>query len=94
LVSTKSLKEEQMGDMRKKVVTKASSVAGKTAARVKTTVAAVETQLLADEGRRSVRAKTATVTKVTKKALKAGVVTGAAAMAAVIVHEVRKRRAL
>lgn len=83
-----------MGTLRKKVATTASAAAAKTAARVKTKVADVETQLLAEEGRRSVRAKTATAKKVTKKALKAGLVTGAATVAAVIVHEVRKRRAL
>ncbi|MDZ7632091.1 MAG: hypothetical protein U5K74_12305 [Gemmatimonadaceae bacterium] len=83
-----------MGTLRKKVATKASATARKTAERVKTKAAEVETRLLAEEGRRSVRAKTATAKKVTKKALKAGLVTGAATVAAVIVHEVRKRRAL
>lgn len=82
-----------MGTLRKKVTAKATTAARKTATRVKNKAAGVETRLLVDEGRRSVRAKTATAKKVTKKALKAGLVAGAATVAAVIVHEVRKRRA-
>ncbi len=81
-----------MGGLRKKVAAKVTTAARETTARVKTKAAEVETRLLADEGRRSIRAKTATVKKVTKKALTAGLVTGAATVAAVIVHEIRKRR--
>jgi hypothetical protein len=62
------------------------------AARVRESAAEIETRLLVNEGRRSLRAKTATVKKVTKKAVKAGLVTGVATAAAVVVHEVRKRR--
>jgi hypothetical protein len=82
-----------MGTLRKKVAAKATTAARNTVTRVKNKAAEVETRLLVDEGRRSVRAKTATAKKVTRKALKAGLVTGVATVAAVIVHEVRKRRA-
>ncbi len=82
-----------MGRLGKKVAKKASTAARSTAARVKNKAAAVETRLLVDEGRRSIRAKTATTKKVVRKALTAGLVTGAVTVAAVIVHEVKKRRA-
>ncbi len=82
-----------MGTLGRKVAEKATTAARGTAARVKNTASAVETRLLVDEGRRSIRAKTATTKKVAKKALTAGLVTGAVTVAAVIVHEVKKRRA-
>lgn len=81
-----------MGTLRKRVTERAASTARKATARVKTKAAEVETRVLVDEGRRSLRAKAATVKRVTRKALKAGLVTGAATVAAVVVHEVRKRR--
>lgn len=88
-----SNREGKMSTLSKKVTAKATEAARDTAARVKRKVADVETRLLVDEGRRSIRAKTATVKKVTKRALKAGLVTGVATVAAVLVSEVRKRRA-
>lgn len=81
-----------MGKLTNAAKEKATVAARKTATRVKNKAEEVETRLLVSEGRRSVRAKTATVKKVTKKAVKAGLVTGAAAVAAVVIHEVRKRR--
>jgi hypothetical protein len=81
-----------MGRLGKKVAEKATTAARGTAARVKNKASEVETSLLADEGRRSIRAKTATTKKVAKKALTAGLVTGAVTVAAVIVSEVKKRR--
>lgn len=71
----------------------AATAARKGAAKVKKVASDLETRALVAEGRRSVRAKTATVKKVSKKALKAGIVTGVVTAAAVVVHEVRKRRA-
>jgi hypothetical protein len=55
---------------------------------------AVETQLLAVEGRRSLKAKAAKVKRVAKKALKAGAIAGAVAVATTVLRENRKRRAL
>jgi hypothetical protein len=81
-----------MGRLTKAATDKATVAVRKTASRVREKAAEVETRLLVEEGRRSVRAKKATVTKVTKKALRAGLVTGAATVAAVVMHEVRKRR--
>lgn len=50
--------------------------------------------ILVAEGKRSFKAKAHTVTKVTKKALRAGLVAGSLVAAAVVRHEVRKRRKL
>lgn len=82
-----------MAKLTKKVQEMAAQAARKGTTKVKSVAADLETRALVAEGRRSVRAKTATVKKVSKKALKAGIVTGVATAAAVIVHEVRKRRA-
>ncbi len=54
----------------------------------------VETKLLAAEGKRSVRSKVATVKKVTRKAVKAGLIAGAFAAAGVVIRETKKRRKL
>jgi hypothetical protein len=51
-----------------------------------------ETKILVAEGRRSVRAKVRTVKKVTRKAIKTGLITGALAAAGVVAREIRKRR--
>lgn len=90
--STDSTREAQMGKLRKKVMANATTAARRTAAGVKKKAAEVETRLLVEEGRRSVRAKSATAKKVAKTALKAGLLAGVATAAAVVVHEVRKRR--
>ena len=54
----------------------------------------VETKVLVAEGRKAVKQKVRTVAKVSKKAVKTGMVVGAVAAAAVIVREIKKRRAL
>lgn len=51
----------------------------------------VETRILVAEGRKAIRAKKKAAVRVTRKAARAGLVTGAAAAVAVIVHEIRKR---
>jgi len=53
----------------------------------------VETKVLVAEGRKSVRRKASTVTKVSKKAAKTGLIAGAIVAAGVVVREIRKRRA-
>lgn len=68
--------------------------AKKIAKQVKTAVTDLETRALAAEGRRAVRAKVATATKVTKKALKTGAIAGVVVAAAVVVREVKKRKKL
>lgn len=54
----------------------------------------VETRILAAEGRKSIKAKVATVTRVTKKALKAGAIAGVLVATAVVMREREKRRKL
>lgn len=54
----------------------------------------VENRILAAEGRKSIRAKVATVKRVTKKALKAGAIAGALVATAVVMRERKKRRNL
>lgn len=61
---------------------------------LKRKVKGMEEKMLAEEGRRSVKARTRTVTKVAKKAVRAGAVAAMATAAAVVVREVRKRRKL
>ena len=51
-----------------------------------------ETKILVAEGRKSVRGKVRTVKKVTRKAIKTGLITGALAAASVVAREIRKRR--
>ncbi len=53
-----------------------------------------ETRVLANEGRRSLKAKVARAKRITRKALKAGAVAGAVVATAVVMRERRKRRAL
>ncbi|MDH5234572.1 MAG: hypothetical protein OEW77_06390 [Gemmatimonadota bacterium] len=54
----------------------------------------VETEVLAAEGRRSIKAKVATVKRVARKAARVGAIAGTVAAASVVVREVRKRRKL
>ena len=54
----------------------------------------VETRILAAEGRKSIKAKVATVKRVTKKALKAGAIAGVLVATAVVMREREKRRKL
>ena len=54
----------------------------------------VETRILVAEGRKSIKAKVATVTRVTKKALKAGAIAGVLVATAVVMREREKRRKL
>ena len=51
-------------------------------------------KLLAAEGRKSVRKKVRATAKVSRKAAKTGAIVGVLAAAAVVVHEIRKRRKL
>lgn len=53
-----------------------------------------ETRFLVAEGRKAVRGKVRAVKRVTRKAVKTGLVTGAIAAATVVVREIRKRRKL
>jgi hypothetical protein len=52
----------------------------------------LETRILVAQGRKAVRAKTERVAKVTRKAVKTGLITGGIAAAAVVVRAVRKQR--
>ena len=60
----------------------------------KRAVDAIETQLLVNEGRKSVQAKVARVKRTTKKALKAGAIAGALVATALVMRDNRKRRKL
>mgnify|MGYP001443758873 CR=1 FL=1 len=51
-----------------------------------------ETRVLVAEGRKAVRQKTQLAKSIAKKAAKTGLITGAAAAAVVVIHQVRKRR--
>ncbi|MSR03933.1 MAG: hypothetical protein EXR94_14535 [Gemmatimonadetes bacterium] len=51
-----------------------------------------ETRVLVAEDRKSVRRKTKVAVAVTTKAAKTGMIAGLAAAAAVVIHQVRKRR--
>lgn len=53
-----------------------------------------ELRVLANEGRKSLKAKVARVKRVTKKALKAGAIAGAVVATAVVMRERKKRRKL
>jgi hypothetical protein len=48
--------------------------------------------VLVAEGKKSVQRKVTTVKKVTRKAIKTGILTGALAAAGVVAREIRKRR--
>jgi hypothetical protein len=52
----------------------------------------LETRILVAQGRKAVRAKAAKVAKLTRKAVKTGLITGGIAAAAVVVRAVRKQR--
>ena len=54
----------------------------------------LETKVLVAEGRKSIRGKVRTVKKVTRKAVKTGLITGALAAVSVVSREIRKRRKL
>lgn len=69
-------------------------LAGKGKSAAKRAYKDVETRVLVAEGRRSVQAKVRTVKKVTRKAVKTGLITGAIAATAVLAREIRKRRKL
>ena len=70
---------------------KLSDRAGRAAGRK---VKEVENRILAAEGRKSIKAKVATVKRVTKKALKAGAIAGVLVATAVVMRERKKRRNL
>ncbi len=70
---------------------KLSDRAGRAARRK---VKEVENRILAAEGRKSIKAKVATVKRVTKKALKAGAIAGVLVATAVVMRERKKRRNL
>jgi hypothetical protein len=76
------------------MATRIRKLADKSARAVKKALKNAETRALAAEGRRSVQGKVRTVKKVTRKAVKTGLITGALAAASVVVREVRKRRKL
>lgn len=76
------------------MATRIRKLADKGARAVKKALKNAETRALAAEGRRSVQGKVRTVKKVTRKAVKTGLITGALAAASVVVREVRKRRKL
>lgn len=52
----------------------------------------VETRILVAEGRKAVKGKVRAVTKVSKKAVKTGLIVGTLAAVGVVVREVRRRR--
>jgi hypothetical protein len=54
----------------------------------------LENKVLVAEGRKSIRGKVRTVKKVTRKAVKTGLITGALAAVSVVAREIRKRRKL
>ena len=54
----------------------------------------LETKVLVAEGRKSIRGKMRTVKKVTRKAVKSGLIAGTLAAASVVAREIRKRRKL
>jgi len=54
----------------------------------------LETKVLVAEGRKSIKGKVRTVKKVTRKAVKTGLITGALAAVSVVAREIRKRRKL
>ena len=53
-----------------------------------------ETRFLVAQGKKAVRGKVRAVKRVTRKAVKTAIITGALAAASVVVREVRKRRRL
>jgi len=71
-----------------------NEVARKTKAAAKKAYETAETKVLVAEGRKSVQRKARAVAKVSKKAVQDGAIAGAVVAAAVVVREIRKRRAL
>ena len=71
-----------------------SKLADRVGRATKRKVKDVETRILVAEGRKSIKAKVATVTRVTKKALKAGAIAGVLVATAVVMRERKKRRSL
>jgi len=69
------------------------TLAGKSRDAARKVYKKAETKILVAEGRKSVRGKVRTVKKVTRKAIKTGLITGALAAASVVAREIRKRRA-
>ena len=53
-----------------------------------------ETRFLVAQGKKAVKGKVRAVKKVTRKAVKTGLITGALAAVSVVVREIRKRRRL
>jgi hypothetical protein len=76
-----------MTKLTKKLITKGQEAAEKAYRKV-------ETRVLVNEGRKSVRAKVKTVGKVSRKAARTGMIVGALAAAGVVVREIRKRKKL
>lgn len=74
-----------MGKLMKKLASRSKDTARKAYKKA-------ETKILVAEGRKSVRGKVRTVKKVTRKAIKTGLITGALAAAGVVAREIRKRR--
>ena len=74
-----------------KLIKKLTSRGGKTARKA---YQKAETRFLVAQGRKSVKGKVRTVKRVTRKAVKTGLLTGAIAAASVVVREIRKRRRL
>ncbi len=74
-----------MGKLMKKLASRSKDAARKAYEKA-------ETKILVAEGRKSVRGKVRTVKKVTRKAIKTGLIAGALAAAGVVAREIRKRR--
>jgi hypothetical protein len=81
------MQEDGMSKFTKQLATKGRAAA-------KNAYKKVETKVLVAEGRKSVRGKVRAAAKVSKEAVKAGLVAGALAAAGVVVREIRKRRKL
>ena len=52
----------------------------------------LETRILVAQGRKAIRAKAGAITKVARKAVKTGLITGGIAATGVVVKAIRKRR--
>jgi hypothetical protein len=74
-----------MGKLTRKLATKGAEAARKAYKKV-------ETRILVAQGRKAVREKVETVSKVSRKAAKTGLIMGAMAAAGVLVREIGKRR--
>lgn len=76
------------------MTTKTDKLAKKTLDAARHAYKKVETELLAVEGRRSLKRKAGIVANVTRKAAKAAMVAGAVVATAVVVRDIRRRRKL